>query len=104
MALCAASCSRWSSWIRFWSSAIFVSFTSTGLLRHGRTCLGRSLLLLATRQPHNHDHQHGDSQDQPGLDVLRKKARRFRCFILNWLVHVFPLVLSFRSLFFTVPP
>ena len=75
----------------------FVYFNWKWLLHHGRTCFGRGLLLLATRQPHNHDHQHGESQDQPGLDVLRKKARRFRRFFLNRLVHVFPLVLSFRS-------
>src|SRR5260370_4729840 len=75
----------------------FVYFNWEWLLHHGRTCLGRGLLLLATRQPHNHDHQHGDSQDHPGLDVLRKKARRFRWLFLNRDDHVFALVLSFRS-------
>src|SRR5260370_32213665 len=76
----------------------FVYFNWEWLLHHGRTW---RLLLLATRQPHNHDHQHGDSQDQPGLDVLRKQARRFRGFILNWLVHVLSLPPGFSLMAFS---
>ena len=53
--------------------------------------LARGLRLLSAGEPHDDDHEQGDADDHPGLDVLRKQARWLWCFVLDRFVHGFPL-------------
>ena len=71
--------------MRFCSSAILVSLTSSGACggAAARRRFGRRLRLLASGQPHDRDHEKGQPDEKPGLDVFRQKTLRFRRFFLN---------------------
>ena len=69
--------------MRFCSSAIFASLTSSGAATAG---VGARFVrrggLLSAGQPHDEHHQNGEANEQPGLHVFREQSGGLRAFVL----------------------
>src|SRR5258708_812648 len=65
----------------------FVYFERRGNRRYRCARFRRGRLLLPARRPHDDDHEQGQANEQPGLNVFGLKARWFGWFFLDWFVH-----------------
>jgi hypothetical protein len=61
----------------------FVDFEGCLRGRGGWRCFAWGLRLLPPGQPHDSDHEEGQSDEKPGLNVLWEKALGFRRFFLD---------------------